>query len=647
MRVFIFLFVFVLCGPSQSATLYVNPSHPRAQDHGEGPESQPFRTVSQALENLRAGDRLVIMEGIYRETVDLKQARLSGDGKVTIVEGASGAKVVIKGSDIVTGWESAGGGRFVKHNWTVNSQQVFVNGVAQRQIGGVISPAFNTGNPSFPWWPGRVAGDENSMAVGDFHYDAPAQKLYIKPAGGITGKTVEVSVRTHVVVGTVTNVTIRNLSVMHSNSSATTRAGAFSLNGNKITLENITATFLDDLAINVNGDDNIIRNNVANYNGQSGMTVRGKRNQLINNETSYNNTRGFNDNWGAGGNKFVFLEDSVLSGHKSFFNQGDGIWFDIENHRNRIENCVSAYNKGSGIHYEISSGAHIKNNLVFGNGRRGIYIANSRSSIVEHNLVVSNKEDAIAVNNVASREAQFPPSNNQVMRNIVAWNQSTKVLALPRASFSPKADNNLFVGSVTPTYGIWQEGSWPQTTGLAAWRNLSGQDRNSWEKIVAMSKTISSTLTARQANVDWSGLRSIALQYRATASGLPPGPTSYSHSGLAQTTPPVPPTSSLPAPVQQTAAPTNSTSSTGSTAPQKPPIVAGIPAAMPGPAPRPSLPAASAVTPQDIRGLSCSSGHKLYLALGGTRFRDFVYELAARTEFRAYRSALERCAQSF
>ncbi|MGH8728858.1 MAG: right-handed parallel beta-helix repeat-containing protein, partial [Burkholderiales bacterium] len=327
----------------------------------------------------------------------------------------------------------------------------------------------------------------------------------------------------------------------------------------------------------------------------------------------------------------------------------------------RIEGCVSAYNKGEGIHYEISSGAHIKNNLVFGNGRRGIYISNSRYSVVEHNLVVFNKLNSIAVNNVSYRESAFPPRGNIVRGNLVAWGGQQELM-LPRAAFGNTSNGNLFLDAVPPTFGVWQEGSWPGAKGLAAWRSLSGQDRNSWENVAAMFSSISSTLAARQANVDWSRLKSIALQYRATASGLPPGPTSYLYNAVTQTAS-VPPASASPAPVQQAVAPptppTNpgsSGSSTGSeptttvaNAPQtaKPTMGGGIPVAMPIPATRPSLPPASAVTPQSIRSLSCSSGYKLYVSLGGTRFREYLYELAARTEFRAYRSALEQCARSF
>ncbi|MGH9905880.1 MAG: hypothetical protein ACRD8U_09915, partial [Pyrinomonadaceae bacterium] len=112
----------------------------------------------------------------------------------------------------------------------------------------------------------------------------------------------------------------------------------------------------------------------------------------------------------------------------------------------------------------------------------------------------------------------------QVMRNIVAWNQSTKVLALPRASFSPKADNNLFVGETTPTYGIWQEGSWPQATGLAAWRNLSGQDRNSWEKIVAIPLEVAAKLKNKETDLNWDLLISLASQVKAANARKGPGP---------------------------------------------------------------------------------------------------------------------------
>lgn len=523
MRVLVLSFVFVLYGASQAATIYVNPSHPQAQDRGQGGEPRPYRTISHALENLRGGDRLVIMEGIYRETVDLKQARLDGDGKRTIVEGAPGAKVVIKGSDVVTGWEPQPNGVFVTRNWPHNSQQVFVDGVALRQIGGTVAAAFS--HPDVNVWLGRVPGDENSMAVGDFHYDAPARNLYIKLADRtLTGKTVEVSVRPYLVYGTgLADVTLRNLTMQHSNTSAVGRAGAVVMFGNGLTLEKLSVTWNDSLGINLTGDNNTLKNSVSNYNGQTGIVARGKNVKLIDNDTSYNNTRGFNQFWEAGGIKCMGFVDSVIVRHKALFNEGGGIWLDTDNRNVVIRDSEVAYNDGDGIHYEISYAGTIMRNYVFGNRLRGIYLSNAVATVVEHNLVIANDLDGIAVNNERSSDPKYAAVNNKIIGNIIAWNGKTE-LRLPPKNVPSISNENLFVGAQAPIFGVWQKPFYPRVSGLSNWIEMSGQDKNSWQKLMPFPPALETKIKRRKTDLDWPMLTSISRQLDIRAPAKRPGP---------------------------------------------------------------------------------------------------------------------------
>ncbi|MGH8728660.1 MAG: right-handed parallel beta-helix repeat-containing protein [Burkholderiales bacterium] len=480
------------------------------------------------------------MEGIYRETVELKQARLSGDGKRTIIEGAPGAKIVIKGSDVATGWEPRPDGVFVKRNWRHNSQQVFVDGAPLRQIGGFLSTAYSNSTlppvapaPNVGVWPGRIAGDETNMAVGDFHYDASAKNLYIKPGGEtLDGKTVEVSVRTHLVFGTgLANVTLRNLAFQHSNSSAAGRSGAVVMFGNDLTLENLSVTWTDSLGINLTGDNNVLKDSVANHNGQTGVVARGKNVKLTNNETSYNNTRGFNKFWEAGGIKCIGpggsspsgLLDSVIERHKAFYNNGGGIWLDSDNRNVVIRDSEVAYNDGDGIHYEISYTGTIAGNYVFGNRLRGIYLSNAVATTVEHNIVVANQLDGIAVNSERSSNPKYAAVNNKIIGNIVAWNGKTE-LRLPPKDIASISTENLFVGARAPMFGVWQKPFYPMVSGLSNWIEMSGQDKNSWQKIMPCPPALEAKIEKRETDLDWPMLTSIARQLDIAAAARRPGP---------------------------------------------------------------------------------------------------------------------------
>ncbi|MGH8729877.1 MAG: DUF1565 domain-containing protein, partial [Burkholderiales bacterium] len=102
-------------GAAESATRYVNPSHHNSRDSGSGASTAPYKTITHAMRQLVSGDRLIIAPGTYRESLNPNWRAQN-----LVIEGSPGT--MIKGSDIVTGWVSAGSGRFVRHNWTVNSQ---------------------------------------------------------------------------------------------------------------------------------------------------------------------------------------------------------------------------------------------------------------------------------------------------------------------------------------------------------------------------------------------------------------------------------------------------------------------------------------------------------------------------------------------
>ncbi|EGF90055.1 tat twin-arginine translocation pathway signal sequence domain protein [Asticcacaulis biprosthecium C19] len=87
-----------------SKTYYVDNTSATADDNGPGDQARPFRTINQAAQVLQPGERVIIAAGDYRECV--RPAR-GGDGPSRMIsyEAAPGARVCIKGSEILTeGW---------------------------------------------------------------------------------------------------------------------------------------------------------------------------------------------------------------------------------------------------------------------------------------------------------------------------------------------------------------------------------------------------------------------------------------------------------------------------------------------------------------------------------------------------------------
>jgi parallel beta-helix repeat protein len=521
------------CGGVAAAVRHVDPVHPAAQDSGDGATQRPYRTLAYAMKQLAPGDTLNIAAGVYREALVFPE--IAWSGAPTVIQPAGNGEVLIKGSDIVTGWEPVQHGLFVRRPWRVNSQQVFVDGVALQQIGGTILGGYPE-KPGHPMaslhrtqggiWPGRVSGGFEQMKDNSFYYDAAAQSLYIKvPRARLDGHLVEASVRPHLVFGKgVKNVTLKKLRFQHANTSAINQTGAIHLwQSSRNLLEQLDVSHVDGAGFDITGDENTIKNSKANYCGQLGMKVRGRANTLAGNETSFNNTRGFNKWWEAGGAKFVGdggLRDSEVSGHRAIGNRGDGIWFDWMNSNNRVHDNVSAYNAGFGIHYEASRQGYIYNNYVFGNRQRGIYLPHSSDSVVAYNLVVKNGYEGIAVidEGRSKDKPELAPRANRVLGNIVAWNGRSS-LVLPMGLLDNAADYNLYVSAKEPPgFSVgWGSRESPIRKGLDAWRAASGQDANSWNESSDVPPSLLAALEAQQPDPDWAQVKALAARYKVRA----------------------------------------------------------------------------------------------------------------------------------
>jgi hypothetical protein len=77
-------------------------------DTNTGSQEKPFFTIGVAAALARAGDAVVVHEGVYREWVKPKEGGLSDARRVTYTA-AKGEKVVIKGSERVQNWENVEG----------------------------------------------------------------------------------------------------------------------------------------------------------------------------------------------------------------------------------------------------------------------------------------------------------------------------------------------------------------------------------------------------------------------------------------------------------------------------------------------------------------------------------------------------------
>lgn len=73
-------------------------------DGAKGDAAHPLRTIQAAAMRAMPGDTVTVHEGVYRERIDPPRGGES-DAKRIIYQAAAGERVVIKGSELVKGWE--------------------------------------------------------------------------------------------------------------------------------------------------------------------------------------------------------------------------------------------------------------------------------------------------------------------------------------------------------------------------------------------------------------------------------------------------------------------------------------------------------------------------------------------------------------
>jgi alpha-N-arabinofuranosidase len=98
---FILIVPSLLSGAIQAREYHVSVN---GDDTNEGSVKAPFRTISKASKAAQPGDVITVHEGTYHERINPPRGGQSDRSRI-IYQAASGEKVVIKGSEIIKGWQ--------------------------------------------------------------------------------------------------------------------------------------------------------------------------------------------------------------------------------------------------------------------------------------------------------------------------------------------------------------------------------------------------------------------------------------------------------------------------------------------------------------------------------------------------------------
>ena len=73
-------------------------------DSNDGSVSRPLKTISMAARRAQPGDVITVHEGVYRERIDPPRGGTSDVDRI-VFRAAPGEEVILKGSEVMTGWE--------------------------------------------------------------------------------------------------------------------------------------------------------------------------------------------------------------------------------------------------------------------------------------------------------------------------------------------------------------------------------------------------------------------------------------------------------------------------------------------------------------------------------------------------------------
>lgn len=430
-----------LCLPLQAAIFHVAQAEARAEDHGPGTLDQPWKTVRHAAEQVAAGDRVIIHDGVYREAVVVKAS--GSEGSPIVFETAPGAHVVLTGADALRGWQPVG------------ERPVFRVAWPHRFIGWNQ----NMTHPDDPWH--RLIGRCEQVAVdgyllrqvlaagqlapGAFFVDVTNRTLEVWDAANrdLNHVLAEASVRQELL--RVEGDAVRWRGVRFRFAANMAQHGAVVLAGRQDVLEDCVIEQMNASGATLQGPDQVVRRCVFRDNGQLGFGGNGAHHLLVTEcLIENNNTKGFDRGWEAGALKLVLCRGAVLEHSRFLRNRGHGIWFDIGNEDGTVRQNLIADNEDCGIFYEISFGLRAQDNVIVGNGfaetgggwgaRAGITLSSSPGGVIERNLIVGNREgfNFREQNRSTSRigdRAEHPVWNHDqlIRRNVLAYNRDAQV----------------------------------------------------------------------------------------------------------------------------------------------------------------------------------------------------------------------------
>ena len=378
------LCVFSICNVF-ARNLYLDNKHPKASDANPGTKSKPWKTVTFAGKQLRAGDKLTIMPGTYYGT--LRVERSGQTNKRIIIEGSSLGDVIISGAKSIKSWKRT---KKDPRVWEAPYSSKVSFWPKKKQYGHFYvssEPADLTINGMPLFWaydgeiyPGTWKIDKNKTRIYvRLPDDTNPNKYLMEVVGSDFGVDLPAIRGKHYSYYTIRNLIVRRFGV------------GLRLYGNHIHVENNIVEWNAYNGVQAGSPSlsMILKNNLIQWNGNRGtnMAPKGK---FINNRFLFNNWKLNSPGWDAAGLKgCTFGLEGLIAGNEAAYNGAIGIWTDIYPSNAVFKNNIAHDNANIGFESEISNKSLWSSNLSYRN-KVGFMVYSSSANTIKDNILSDN-----------------------------------------------------------------------------------------------------------------------------------------------------------------------------------------------------------------------------------------------------------------
>ncbi|HTL27607.1 MAG TPA: right-handed parallel beta-helix repeat-containing protein [Tepidisphaeraceae bacterium] len=475
-----------------AAIYWVDQKNPMADDRAAGSQGQPFKTISRAAKELRAGDHVFVRPGIYRESVAVRR---SGTKELPIgFVAEKPGTVIVTGADVLKDFQRVAGdapiygiawapvfaidyqnGKPIEHHpqgaplWG-RAEQIIVD---DRQF----LPVASEKDLRDAW---AKQGDAKTVAaplpnlggpfVGCFFADTSKHELLWLADGSDPNQHLALgSTRKQIFgisefdgAGGVAFVQARGFIFRYAANFP--QRAAVTLYGHDNLIEDCVIESMSGAGVYVNGT---LRTSTLRNNGHIGGSAGGDG--FLNEQCLWegNSWKPISRSWEAGGAKNVLDHGGTFRQCLFRRNGGPGLWLDIDCKDILITECVFDENEKSGLFIEISREITATRNLARNNAvgvvgqsekedwsNSGITLAESENCLVAFNTAIGNR-DGLSIREQGPRDIKTRDGKTIDYHNMGHVLSRNKLISNRNHALAFWYDNDFFGRTKSPSENLY------------------------------------------------------------------------------------------------------------------------------------------------------------------------------------------------